>query len=129
MNQETALTLLKSGKNVFLTGQAGSGKTYVINQYIKHLRNCNIHVAITASTGIAATHIGGTTIHSRSGIGIKETLSEYDIELITTKEHIHKNIHPAKVLIIDEISMLSANTLDMIEKIVQAVKQDNRPFG
>jgi tRNA A37 threonylcarbamoyladenosine biosynthesis protein TsaE len=58
MNQSLALSILKSGRNVFLTGQAGAGKTYVINQYIRRLRSCDIAVAITASTGIAATHIG-----------------------------------------------------------------------
>jgi DNA replication protein DnaC len=57
MQQTLALDLLKSGRNVFLTGQAGSGKTYVVNAYIRRLRACGINVAITASTGIAATHI------------------------------------------------------------------------
>ena len=51
MKQITALTLLKSGKNVFLTGSAGAGKTYVINQYIQYLRERNVPVAVTASTG------------------------------------------------------------------------------
>ena len=59
MNQEFALSILKSGKNVFLTGSAGTGKTYVLNEYIKYLRERKVAVAITASTGIAATHIGG----------------------------------------------------------------------
>lgn len=129
MLQSTALTILKSGKNVFLTWQAGSGKTYVINQYVRYLRSCGIRVAVTASTGIAATHIGGTTIHSRSGIGIREMLSEYDIDLITQKEHIHNNINNVSVLIIDEISMLSSSTLDMINTVVQNVRRDWSPFG
>ncbi|MFA7284745.1 MAG: PIF1 family DEAD/DEAH box helicase [Candidatus Absconditabacterales bacterium] len=129
MDQSTALDILKSGKNVFLTGQAGSGKTYVINSYVGYLWACGIRVAITASTGIAATHIGGVTIHSRSGIGIKEHLSDHDIELIIQHEHIYKNINSASVLIIDEISMLSANTLDMINKMTQAARADLRPFG
>ncbi|MEY3197884.1 MAG: ATP-dependent RecD-like helicase [Candidatus Parcubacteria bacterium] len=68
MLQPLSLALLKSGRNIFLTGQAGSGKTYVINQYVRRLWSCGIEVAITASTGIAATHIGGVTIHSWSGI-------------------------------------------------------------
>lgn len=128
MDQKTALNVLKSGKNVFLTGQAGSGKTFVLNQYIQHLRACGVKVAITASTGIAATHIGGTTIHSRSGIGIKEFLTDYDIEMMLQKEHLYKNIENVSVLIIDEISMLSANTLDMVNQVIQAIKNNNLPF-
>ena len=129
MNQQLALSLLKSWRNVFLTGQAGAGKTYVINQYIRWLRSCDVPVAITASTGIAATHIGGVTIHSRSGIGIKNRLSDHDMELIQQKEHLHKNITKAKVLILDEISMISATTLDMIDRVVQMIRRDGRPFG
>ena len=86
-------------------------------------------MAITASTGIAATHIGGVTIHSRSGIGIKDSLSDHDMELIQQKEHVHKNINKAKVLIIDEISMLSANTVDMVDRVCQMIRRDGRPFG
>jgi len=129
MNQTLALDLLKSGRNVFLTGQAGSGKTYVVNQYIKRLRACGIQVAITASTWIAATHIWWVTIHSRSGIGIKEILSDHDMELIQQKEHLHKQINAVQVLIIDEISMLSAYTIDSIDRVVQMMRRDGRPFG
>ncbi len=129
MNQELALSLLKSWQNVFLTWQAWAGKTYVINHYIRWLRSCGIPVAITASTWIAATHIGGTTIHSRSGIGIKNDLSDHDLELIQQKEHLHKSMNAVKVLIIDEISMISATTLDMIDKVIQMMRRDGRPFG
>jgi len=129
MNQSIALNILKSGNNVFLTWQAGSGKTYVINQYVSRLWSCGVQVAITASTGIAATHIGGVTIHSWSGIGIKDRLSQYDIELISQKENIYKNITGVSVLIIDEISMLSATTLDMVSQVMQHIRQDYRAFG
>lgn len=129
MDQSTALSILKSGRNVFLTGQAGSGKTYVINQYVRYLRACGVKVALTASTGIAATHIGGTTIHSRSGVGIRESLSDYDIDLLTQKEYLHRNMNDPAVLVIDEISMLSAQTLDMINRVVQEVRGNREPFG
>ena len=64
MNQTEALNILKSGRNVFLTGEAGAGKTYVLNQYIDWLQAAGIKASVTASTGIAATHIGGLTIQS-----------------------------------------------------------------
>jgi Cdc6-like AAA superfamily ATPase len=85
MTQDKALALLKSGKNIFLTGSAGTGKTYVLNQLIQHLKDSKIEVAVTASTGIAATHIKGGTIHSWAGIGVKQTLSTKDLEYIKKK--------------------------------------------
>jgi len=75
MKQSEALDLLKLGNNVFLTGPAGSGKTYLLNQYISYLRKHRVGVAITASTGIAATHLNGRTIHSWSGMGVRDELS------------------------------------------------------
>ena len=79
MTQAQALDILTMGEPVFLTGRAGSGKTHVLNQYINYLHKNNIPVGITASTGIAATHLNGTTIHSWSGIGIDDKLSNKDI--------------------------------------------------
>jgi Ni2+-binding GTPase involved in maturation of urease and hydrogenase len=75
MRQSKALAVLKSGKNVFLTGSAGAGKTYVLNQFIQYLKEAKIPVAVTASTGIAATHMNGMTIHSWSGIGVNDVLT------------------------------------------------------
>lgn len=129
MTQDQALKILKTGANVFLTGEPGSGKTYTINRYVEYLRNHGIEPAITASTGIAATHIGGMTIHSWSGIGIKDRLSRGEIRIIATKEKIAKRISKAKVLIIDEISMLAPNTLDNISAICREVRGNDSAFG
>ncbi len=129
MKQSTALDILKSGSNVFLTWQAGSGKTYVLNKYIEYLKHSWVWTSITASTGIAATHISGRTIHSRSWVGIKESISEQDLESMFKKKYLHKNIQKTRVLIIDEISMLSAKTLDSVEQIVRYFIDRTRPFG
>jgi ATP-dependent exoDNAse (exonuclease V) alpha subunit len=69
------------------------------------------------------------TIHSRSGIGIKDTLSHHDLDLISQKETIHKNVSKAHILIIDEISMLSATTIDMVDQVCQMIRRDGRAFG
>lgn len=132
MRQATALEILKSGKNVFLTGEPGSGKTYTINQYIKYLRDKSIYPAVTASTGIAAIHIEGQTIHSWSGIGINKNLTDSQIENIMDKSYVYDRVFRTKVLIIDEISMLEAGTLDDIEKVVSRIKasfMSNEAFG
>src|SRR3989344_9620431 len=122
MTQENALNILKTGGNVFLSGEPGSGKTHLINQYVDYLRSIDVEPAITASTGIAATHIGGMTIHSWSGIGIKRKLDQYDLDRITSSERIARQVGKTKILIVDEVSMLAPETLDMVEAVCREVK-------
>ncbi len=129
MLQKDALKILKAGRNVYLTGAAGAGKTYVINQYIKYLREHKINVSVTASTGIAATHIGGMTIHSWSGVGIKNDLTDWDIDAMEQKQYLVKRITGASVLIIDEVSMLSPDMLDMVNQVCKALRRNQKPFG
>lgn len=129
MNQEKALAILKSGKNIFLTGSAGTGKTYVLNQYVKYLKERKIPVSITASTGIAATHLEGTTIHAWSGIGIKNSLSNRNLQDLRKKKYLKKNIDKSKVLIIDEISMLHKKQLDMVNQVLQYFRETEEAFG
>jgi len=129
MQQEKALALLKSGKNVFLTGSAGTGKTYVLNQYISYLKERKIPVAITASTGIAATHMNGMTIHSWAGIGIKERITKANLVGMRTKKYLKKHLEESLILIIDEISMLHKNQLSMVDEVLRFFKGKNEAFG
>ena len=129
MTQSQALSILKTGANVFLTGEPGSGKTHTVNEYVAYLRQCGVEPAITASTGIAATHINGMTIHSWSGIGIKKKLDKYDLDKISSSSYIGKRVRRAKILIIDEVSMLSAETLSMVDAVCREIKQNPEPFG
>ena len=129
MIQRTALDIMKTGVNVFITGPAGSGKTHVVNQYISYLREHHVPVGITASTGIAATHMGGMTIHSWSGIGVKDDITEYDLESIAEKPQLRKRMQETKVLIIDEVSMLHHFRLDLIDQVLKHVRKSDQPFG
>ena len=129
MTQGEALTILKTGANVFLTGEPGSGKTHTINAFVDWLRASGIEPSITAATGIAATHVGGMTVHAWSGIGISESLSKADVDRVAGKEHVAKRIAKAKVLIIDEVSMLGAATLEMADAVCREVRRSDRPFG
>lgn len=129
MTQDQALDVLKTGANVFLTGEPGAGKTYVINQYIAWLEACGLKAAVTASTGIAATHIGGMTIHSWSGVGARDTLDRMAIDQIASKEKIVKRMKKTDVLIIDEISMLDGKLVDMVNVIARNVLQSAEAFG
>ena len=129
MTQDEALAILKSGANVFLTGEPGSGKTHTVNAYVAYLRAAGIEPAITASTGIAATHIGGFTIHSWSGIGVRRDLSPYDLDEIAQNRNVVRRVLGTRILIIDEISMLSATTLGMVDAVCREIRQDPQPFG
>lgn len=128
MNQALALEIMLSGESVLLTGPAGAGKTYVLNQFIKLAKHEGKHVSVTATTGLAATHLGGTTIHAWSGIGIQDYLPQ------GFADHIAKGrreiIEKTDVLIIDEISMLHDYRLDMIDEVCRLVrKEPDVPFG
>ncbi len=129
MTQNDALDMLKMGASVFLTGNAGSGKTYLLNRYISWLKDQKINFGITASTGIAATHIGGQTIHSYAGFGIRKFLSKEDLDQLESRKYLWNRFSKTKVLIIDEISMLHAGTLDMVDAICKTFKRNNAPFG
>ena len=129
MTQAEALTILKTGANVFLTGEPGSGKTHTINEFVSWLRASGIEPSVTAATGIAATHVGGMTLHSWSGIGIAESLSPADVDRIASKEHVARRIQKAKVLIIEEISMLGAATFEMADAVCREVRRMDQPFG
>ena len=115
------------GHNVLLTGPAGSGKTYVLNEFIRRAKGQGKYVAVTATTGLAATHLGGNTIHAWSGIGISDQLhSNWEDHLLKGRRDI---IEGTDVLIIDEISMLHDYRLDMIDEIARRVRREDRPFG
>lgn len=129
MTQAQALDILKIGHNVYLTGPAGSGKTHVLNLYIDYLKSNDVAVGITASTGIAATHMGGMTIHSWTGMGIKSELDSSDIKDILKKSHIKRRMEHVKILIIDEVSMLHHFRLDLVDQILRAAKKKDEPFG
>jgi len=129
ITQQKALDLLMQGKNVFLTGSAGTGKTFTLEKFITLAKDSGKRVAITASTGIAATHINGITIHSWSGIGIKRSFDELNLQKLIRDPNLWCRITYTDVLIIDEISMLHPSQLEMINKICKQFRDSDEPFG
>ena len=123
------MKILKSGRNVFLTGSAGTGKTFLLNQFIAWLKKNKIPAGITASTGIASTHLNGWTIHSWTGIGIKDKMDEKELKRLSKNEDRRDRLKKAKVLVIDEISMLDADRLDLVDKVCRYIKNPFLPFG
>ena len=126
MRQTEALAILNAGANVFLTGAPGAGKTYVLNEFIRQARADGANVAVTASTGIAATHIDGQTIHSWSGIGLANVLTPNLLKTIKTRRR--RKIQAADVLIIDTAGRLQnkSNLMDELGKI-RRVTEKNLP--
>lgn len=121
---EVFVHLLK-GKHIFLSGGAGSGKSYVIEEYVKTRKKLNpdVNIAITATTGLAALNIGGETIHSLSGLGFtKTTYAEYLKTASGRWFHdTQDRLKAIDILIIDEVSMLSAQALNfVIDRVMHA---------
>ena len=114
---------MKSGRNVFLTGEAGSGKTYVVNQYLEWLRHEGRGFAVTASTGIASTHVGGSTIHSWSGLGIhKNATDDWADKKLVNDTYLTRRLQGVDVLIIDEVSMIDAQFMDDLETMLRRAR-------
>lgn len=127
MDQALALEIMLCGESVLLTGPAGSGKTYVLAEFIRRAKREGKTVAVTATTGLAASHLGGSTIHSWAGIGIADELPKgFAANLSKTR---HDIISKTDVLVIDEISMLHDYRLDMVDQAARMVRKSDQPFG
>jgi ATP-dependent exoDNAse (exonuclease V) alpha subunit len=129
MKQSTALDILKSGKNVFITGSAGTGKTYLLNTYTNYLKQRRVYPTIVAPTGIAASHLRGQTIHSFFALGIRESIDEGYVEFLMDKKYLKTRFSKLKLLIIDEISMVSPELFSSIDLILRGFKGTDIPFG
>lgn len=129
MTQDLTLEVLKQGENTFVTGAPGCGKTYTLNKLIKWLKKEKKRVAVTASTGIAATHIEGRTVHSFTGIGIRDELDKADIRHMKANDNLVRNLQGLEVLIIDEVSMLHRIQFQLVDRVLKEFNNPLLPFG
>jgi ATP-dependent exoDNAse (exonuclease V) alpha subunit len=130
MKQKTALNILKTGQNVFITGSAGTGKTHLLNQYIQYLKKREIYPTIVAPTGIAASHLKGQTIHSFFALGIRDKVVDNRyIEFLMENRYLKKRFKKLQVLIIDEVSMVSPEIFTSMDRILSSFKESHKPFG
>ncbi len=129
MKQNTALDILKSGKNVFITGSAGTGKTYLLNIYTQYLKERRVYPTIVAPTGIAASHLGGQTIHSFFSLGIRDSIDEGYVDFLLDKKYLKTRFSKLKLLIIDEVSMISPEIFSSMDLILRGFKGTDAPFG
>lgn len=134
MIQRDAFEILKRGHNVLLTGFAGSGKSYLLEEFASWARENNKNVVMTATTGIAATNINGKTIHNYSNLGIKERIDLENVDRVISlannmRQPYKNSIINTDILVIDEISMLHDYQLSAVDKIIQVIRNNNSPFG
>jgi energy-coupling factor transporter ATP-binding protein EcfA2 len=129
MKQNTALDILKSGKNVFITGSAGTGKTYLLNLYTQYLKERRVYPSIVAPTGIAASHLGGQTIHSFFSLGIRDSIDEGYVDFLLDKKYLKTRFSKLRLLIIDEVSMISPEIFTSMDLILRGFKGTDAPFG
>ncbi|XP_061192610.1 ATP-dependent DNA helicase PIF1-like [Saccostrea echinata] len=124
--QNTILDAVLQGKNVFFTGSAGTGKSFLMRRIIGSLPPQ--HTFATASTGVAACHIGGTTLHAFAGIGSGSALLEQCVQL-ASRPQIAQQWRKCHHLVIDEISMVDGSLFDKLETIARVVRKNDNPFG
>lgn len=136
--QMEALQLLKSGRNLFITGPGGSGKSVLISACVEWAKKCGKRVHVTGTTGVAACNIGGVTLHSWSGLNTREVIAATASKFSAAKANqvvrrMRKSAvdiwHRTDLLFIDEISMLERSHLDVLDQIGQAIRQSPLPFG
>ncbi len=126
--QLEALNVVKTNRNLFLTGSAGTGKSYTIKSIVSYFEINNINYGLTALTGCAAVLINGQTIHSFLGLGISRDLKEIikNLEKFKKQLTIIKNLQS---LIIDEISMMDDELFEIINKLLKTIKKNDKVFG
>ncbi|GGG82745.1 helicase [Parapedobacter pyrenivorans] len=131
-----------TNRNIFLTGKAGTGKT----TFLKYIRQHSYKkMAVAAPTGVAAMNAGGTTLHALFWLPFGLYIEDYELAWNDDDNHIYNRrrlfgkvkltkqrralLQEIDLLVIDEVSMLRADTLDAIDAILKNVRRDARPFG
>ncbi|XP_041064423.1 ATP-dependent DNA helicase PIF1 isoform X2 [Carcharodon carcharias] len=124
--QSHILSMILKGKNIFFTGSAGTGKSFLLKRIVGALPPKSTYT--TASTGVAACHIGGTTLHAFAGIGSGKAPLQQCVEL-AQRSGILRQWQSCRHLIIDEISMIEGEFFDKLEAVARIVRKCNEPFG
>lgn len=128
-SQRAFVDLYYAGHNLFLTGEAGTGKSHVLRSLFDYLRDHGVAVAKTASTGIAAFNIGGQTIHSWAGMGLAEGDAHEVLRNVKKNKKAIARMKQTKVLVLDEVSMIRGDLLDKLDIVLKYMRGSNRPFG
>lgn len=126
--QLEAFEIVKNYENLFLTGSAGTGKSYTINKIIEYFERINREYGLTALTGCAASLINGNTLHSYLCLGIDKKLDEIYKDILKFKPKYNK-LKLLETLIIDEISMMNNELIELIDNLLKMIKNNDKTFG
>lgn len=131
--QQLALNSMMKGRNVFVTGPGGTGKSFCIFYFLAKMREAGIEkeqIAVTSTTGISASLIGGTTLHRFAGIGLGNKSFDYYFDSISRDHFRKRRWTKCKILIIDEVSMLSPRLFEMLDCLARKLRRKcDEPFG
>lgn len=129
--QKYAYNKFKSGENIFITGPGGTGKTKLIKYFVEYARYIGEHIQVCAMTGCAAIllNCNARTIHSWSGIRLAKGQNEDIVRSVLNNKKACKNWRRAKILVLDEVSMLSKKVFEILEEIARQTKKSRAPFG
>jgi ATP-dependent DNA helicase PIF1 len=127
-SQRLAVDKILNGNNVFITGAAGTGKSHLLG-YLRTLKNKNVQ--ITATTGIAAINVSGVTVHSWANLGLEKIpILEIAKRILSARGvRTREKILATELLAIDEVSMLSKETFEMLGALLEVVRGSEKPFG
>jgi ATP-dependent DNA helicase PIF1 len=127
-DQQSAISAIRRGRNVMITGPGGTGKTTIINHLFTIMDPVR-YLGITAMTGAAAVLIGGTTLHSYLGIGLGKDSEDDLVKKINNREKLKRKWRDTNILVVDEVSMLPADLFDKLNRIAKRVRKRSEPFG
>lgn len=130
-DQQAAFEAVQRGDNIFLTGPAGAGKSYLIRHIVEWAQSEKRKISVAALTGCAALLLGfrAKTLHSWAGIGLGRESVETLIASIKKVASVKQRWKSTKILIIDEISMLTTELFEKLDAIGRAIRQNNLPWG
>jgi len=127
LEQQTTLDDVLVGRNIFLTGDAGTGKSFLINEIVN--KNPRL-TAVTAMTGCAALLINGITLHSFLGIGLAKEPVEKLVQTVRRYANVRERILDTQTLIVDEVSMLSDGLFEKVDAFLKLIRRcPKKPFG